>query len=128
MLARPRTLLYESPRNLPLPVTGKGYRSRFASYHLGRPCRNQGAGCIAGVCRARCGWQLVNMFLQEARELAIPQVFVLTYQQKFFEKCGFKVISKESLPQKVWKECVNCPKFPNCEEIAMIYSPMTTTG
>jgi hypothetical protein len=41
---------------------------------------------------------------------------------------GFKVISKESLPQKVWKECVNCPKFPNCEEIAMIYSPMTTTG
>jgi alanyl-tRNA synthetase len=74
------------------------------------------------------GRQLVNMFLQEARELAIPQVFVLTYQQKFFEKCGFKVISKESLPQKVWKECVNCPKFPNCEEIAMIYSPMTTTG
>jgi N-acetylglutamate synthase-like GNAT family acetyltransferase len=66
--------------------------------------------------------------LLEKPHEAIPQVFVLTYQQKFFEKCGFKVISKESLPQKVWKECVNCPKFPNCEEIAMIYSPMTTTG
>jgi amino-acid N-acetyltransferase len=66
------------------------------------------------------GRGLVCNFIKEARELAIPRVFALTYQDGFFEKCGFKVIEKDSLPTKVWKECVNCPKFPNCEEIAVI--------
>jgi len=35
-------------------------------------------------------------------------------------KQGFHEIPKEKLPHKVWKECINCPKFPNCDEIAMM--------
>ena len=66
------------------------------------------------------GRHLVELFVKEARELEIKQLFALTYQPDFFEKCGFKVIAKENLPQKVWKECVNCPLFPNCEETAVI--------
>ena len=70
------------------------------------------------------GRQLVNMFLQK-RVVAYPglRAYLPT---KVFEKCGFKVISKESLP-KVWKES-STPQIPHCEEIAMIYSPMATTG
>jgi len=66
------------------------------------------------------GRVLVNVFLEEAKNLCIPRVFTLTYKPGFFEKCGFSYINKEELPQKVWRECVDCPEFPNCDEIAMI--------
>lgn len=66
------------------------------------------------------GRMLVQAFLAEADELEIPKVFALTYQAPFFQKCGFQLIDKDKLPQKVWKECIDCPKFPKCEEIAVI--------
>jgi len=65
------------------------------------------------------GKKLVEYFLEEARELGIKKVFTLTYQVAFFEKCGFNVISKEHMPHKIWKDCLNCPKFPNCDEVLM---------
>jgi len=46
--------------------------------------------------------------------------FTLTYQPGFFIKCGYAETAKESLPQKVWKECVHCPQYPYCNEIAFI--------
>ena len=66
------------------------------------------------------GRELVKVLLDEASELGLPKVFALTYQPGFFNKCGFEEISKDLLPQKVWKECVNCPLFPNCDEQAVI--------
>jgi amino-acid N-acetyltransferase len=68
------------------------------------------------------GLALVDILLQESRELGIEKVFALTYQPAFFEKSGFARIGKDQLPQKVWTECINCPKFPNCDEIALIKS------
>lgn len=65
------------------------------------------------------GRKLVEYFLEEAKELGIKKVFTLTYQIEFFEKCGFNVISKEHMPHKIWKDCLNCPKFPNCDEVLM---------
>jgi amino-acid N-acetyltransferase len=66
------------------------------------------------------GQALVDILLQESRDLGIEKVFTLTYQPAFFEKSGFIRIGKDQLPQKVWTECINCPKFPNCDEIALI--------
>lgn len=66
------------------------------------------------------GKKLVDYFMNEAKELGIKKVFTLTYQTEFFEKCGFQVISKEHMPNKVWKDCLNCPKFPNCDEVLMV--------
>jgi amino-acid N-acetyltransferase len=66
------------------------------------------------------GRELVKIFLDEARDLGIVKVFALTYQPGFFKKCGFTDIDKDLLPQKVWKECVNCPEFPNCDEKAVL--------
>ncbi|MEO2066575.1 MAG: N-acetyltransferase [Desulfurobacteriaceae bacterium] len=65
------------------------------------------------------GTALVKRALEEAQEFGIPRVFTLTYQVKFFEKLGFKVIDKERLPHKIWRDCINCVKFPNCDETAM---------
>jgi amino-acid N-acetyltransferase len=68
------------------------------------------------------GWgrQMVEYLLEEAHVLEIPRVFTLTYKPGFFEKLGFGLIEKKHLPHKVWKDCINCPKFPDCDEIALI--------
>ena len=66
------------------------------------------------------GQRMVGFLLAEARELGLPSVFALTYQQGFFERLGFHVVPNDSLPHKIWTDCLNCPKFPNCDEIAMI--------
>ena len=66
------------------------------------------------------GSKLVEKLIEEAKSLEIEKVFVLTYQDKFFERMGFKEIDKSELPHKIWSECVNCVHFPDCNEIAMI--------
>jgi len=66
------------------------------------------------------GKRLVLSLVEESERLGIRRVLALTYQKEFFEKCGFRVVPKESLPQKVWKDCINCSKLPFCDEIAMI--------
>ncbi len=66
------------------------------------------------------GKQLVEHLCERAQALEIKKVMALTYQEKFFNHCGFQVVSKETLPHKVWKDCINCSKFPACDEIAVI--------
>jgi amino-acid N-acetyltransferase len=66
------------------------------------------------------GKRLVMHLVEKCKVLGINRVLALTYQKEFFEKCGFHVVAKESLPQKVWKDCINCSKLPVCDEIAMI--------
>jgi len=66
------------------------------------------------------GSSLVQACLDEAKELGIPTVFCLTRRPNFFEKHGFQLIDKMELPHKVWAECYRCPKFPNCDEVALI--------
>lgn len=70
--------------------------------------RGQGWGC-----------RLVEACLSDAVTLGIYRVFTLTYQTHFFQRLGFEVVNKDSLPQKVWADCLHCPKFPDCDEIAM---------
>ncbi len=66
------------------------------------------------------GRRLVEHCLSEAVILGIYRVFSLTYQPKFFEKVGFRVVDKNVLPHKIWADCVKCPKFPDCDETAVL--------
>jgi amino-acid N-acetyltransferase len=66
------------------------------------------------------GRRLVEWSADEARRLQIRRLMTLTYEQTFFEKLGFEVVGKESLPLKVWSDCVRCPKRDGCDEIAMV--------
>ena len=68
----------------------------------------------------RIGSLLIQACLKEAKELGIPKVFCLVRKPAFFEKHGFQLIDKTELPQKVWAECYRCPKFPDCDEVALI--------
>lgn len=66
------------------------------------------------------GTLLVQACIEEARDLGISTIFCLTYKPHFFERFGFKRVNMMKLPRKVWGECQRCPKFPNCDEIAMV--------
>ncbi len=66
------------------------------------------------------GRQLVEACLKEARLLELNRVFTLTYVPAFFTKFGFKEIEKSCLPQKIWADCLKCPKFPDCDETALM--------
>ena len=66
------------------------------------------------------GRALVEWCVQEARRLGIRKLMSLTYEQRFFEKLGFVVVEKDTLPLKVWSDCVRCPKNVACDEIAMV--------
>jgi len=68
------------------------------------------------------GSLLIKACLDEAKELGIKKVFCLTYKPAFFEKNGFIQVDKMDLPRKVWSECFRCPKFPDCDEVALTYT------
>ena len=66
------------------------------------------------------GRKLTEWCIDEARRLQIRRLMSLTYEQAFFEKLGFEVVNKDTLPLKVWSDCVRCPKRDGCDEIAMV--------
>ena len=66
------------------------------------------------------GKKLVLACINEAKELGARKIFVLTYKPEFFRKFGFKRIKNAQLPHKIWAECINCCKFPNCKEVALL--------
>jgi amino-acid N-acetyltransferase len=70
--------------------------------------------------RMGMGRKLVKRCLADARAMGTRRAFVLTYQPDFFRKIGFTDIDKSDLPQKIWGDCIRCPKFPECDEHALI--------
>ncbi|GAB4350925.1 MAG: N-acetyltransferase [Immundisolibacter sp.] len=72
--------------------------------------------------RQGIGEQVTRALLDQARSLGLRRVMVLTYVPAFFARLGFEVVSKDTLPEKVWQVCVKCYKFNRCDEIAMMCS------
>lgn len=66
------------------------------------------------------GKSIVTACVAEAESLELRQVFALTYRPGFFGGLGFRVVDKATLPHKVWNECIRCPKFVGCSEIAVV--------
>ena len=71
----------------------------------------QGRGIGVGLMRAA---------LEQARALGLKRLFALTYEQSFFTRLGFKLVDKDTLPTKVWRDCLHCPRADNCEEAALV--------
>jgi amino-acid N-acetyltransferase len=66
------------------------------------------------------GRKLMDACLQEAVDLGLNKVFTLTYVPDFFIKRGFYEVDKSCLPHKIWADCLKCPKFPDCDETALM--------
>jgi len=135
LLARPLSELYERVRDFFVLFVNRGPDGNEVPQVRGE---NDGfcGVCGLGICwddlaeiRSLAVWEscnrrgfgamLVEKCLMEAGELGIKKVFTLTYVPAFFERLGFRRVDKSSLPQKIWGDCLRCPQFPNCDEVAL---------
>ena len=66
------------------------------------------------------GRAIVEALEQEALENGLESIFAFTYAPRFFGKLGFSEVERGELPLKAWKDCLRCPKFHNCDEIAVL--------
>jgi amino-acid N-acetyltransferase len=66
------------------------------------------------------GRRIVEALVAEAGEYSLDAIFAFTYVPDFFHKLAFEEVERGALPLKAWKDCLRCPKFHCCDEIAMI--------
>ena len=67
------------------------------------------------------GRAVANQLMLEAKELGLKRVFALTVVSGFFSKMGFYPVERGELPQKVWRDCLQCEKYFRCDEVAMVF-------
>jgi len=121
MIPRALNDLYENIRDLSVCEGGGEIKGVCALHILWEDLAEiRSLAVRTDVQSAGIGRRLVSICLKEAKMLGIARVFALTYQAAFFKKIGFREIDKSKLPQKIWGECLRCPKFPECDETAMI--------
>lgn len=122
MLARSRNTLYETLRDMIVAVTDEGKLVGVGGLHViwDRLAEIRTLAVSPDMTRQGIGAEIVRRLIEEGDALGVEKYFTLTYKPGFFQTMGFQAITKEELPHKVWKECIDCPKFPNCDEIAMI--------
>ena len=121
MLARSLSEIYENIRDYFVVRQGERVIACAALHVMWSDLAEIKSMAVAeGSQRQGIGDRLVAACLDEAKKLGMPTVFCLTYKPAFFERHGFSQLDKMELPHKVWGECYRCPKFPNCDEVALI--------
>jgi amino-acid N-acetyltransferase len=121
MLPRSLNELYENVRDY-FVVEGGGEVAGCCALHVtwGDLAEVKGLAVREDQRGRRLGEQLVKACLEDARGLGVSRLFVLTYIPDYFERFAFRRVEKAELPQKVWSECIRCPKFPDCGEVSMV--------
>jgi amino-acid N-acetyltransferase len=123
LLARPLSELYTNLRDIVVAVDEEtGEVMGCCGLHIvWEDLAEIRSLAVAGLYQGRgLGRQLVESCITEARELGISRLFTLTYVTDFFSHLGFRVVDKNVFPQKIWVDCLQCPKFPNCDEVALV--------
>jgi amino-acid N-acetyltransferase len=123
MLARPLSDIYEGIRDFIVVRDKDGMAVACAALHVAWAdlAEIRSVAVAENYKLKHLGAALVNACVAEAKELGIGTVFCFTYQPDFFKKYGFAEIDKMELPRKVWTDCFRCPKFPNCDEVALVH-------
>jgi amino-acid N-acetyltransferase len=120
VIARSQAALYETLRDFYVFDEGEGVLGCCALHITWGDLAEIKSLSVDDACQGRgVGKVLVEACLEEARGLRLQRVFALTAVVRFFEKLGFRLIDKHDLPHKVWGDCMNCPKFPDCDESAV---------
>ena len=129
MLARSRNTLYETLRDMIVAADEEGHVLGVGALHIiwAELAEVRTMAVDPALTRHGIGAEIVRRLLVEGRELGVKKFFTLTYKPGFFQALGFKTITKNELPHKVWKDCIECPKFPDCDEIAMVRDESAAT-
>ncbi len=122
MLPKPHSVLYETLREFVVAVeaeTGKVVGTGALHITWNEIAEVRSMAVHRDFNRRGIGADIVRRLLKEGREVGVKKFFTLTYRPEFFESLGFSIVPRDSLPHKIWKECIDCPKFANCDETAL---------
>jgi amino-acid N-acetyltransferase len=121
MLPRSRNVLYETLRDMTV-AEESGSIIGVGALHLiwNELAEIRTLAVLSEFMNRGIGKKIIENLTSEACELGVKTLFTLTYRPEVFAKLGFIEQPKETLSHKVWKECINCAKFPNCDEIALV--------
>lgn len=124
LLARPLSELYDHVRDFSV-IEGKGPEPQIIGACALKICWEDLAEIRSLAVVENCqgkgyGVELVRTCLREADSLGLKRIFTLTYVKEFFVKLGFREVSKDVFPHKVWADCLVCPKYPDCDETALL--------
>jgi amino-acid N-acetyltransferase len=123
MLARPLSEIYENIRDFFVIRKGKKVIACVALHVSWADLAEIKALAVTkNNQKSGLGSKLITACIDEAKDLDIPIIFCLTYAPEFFEKQSFTRVDKMKLPRKIWSECFHCPKFPDCDEVALVYT------
>lgn len=121
MLPRARNSIYENLREyIVAEVDGNTIGIGALHFVWDRLGEIRSLAIVPGYKKLGVGKKIVEFLEQEGLARGVTMFFTLTYQPVFFEKCGYELTPKEELSPKVWKECVHCPQYPTCDEIALV--------
>ncbi|HET9122753.1 MAG TPA: N-acetyltransferase [Acidiferrobacteraceae bacterium] len=70
--------------------------------------------------RQGLGSLIVQRIIGEAARIGLRRLMALTYAPEFFHRLGFRTVSIDTLPEKVWNVCLKCYKYQNCDEVAVV--------
>jgi amino-acid N-acetyltransferase len=122
MLARPLSELYESIRDFFVIRDGDEVIACAALHVAWEDLAEIRSVAVAEESQRKgIGARIIAACIKEAEVLGIKTVFCFTYRPEFFKQQNFVDIDKMELPRKVWTDCFRCPKFPNCDETALVY-------
>ena len=127
MLPRTELELCESLRDF-LVATERGELAGCGALHFytEHMAELRSLAVVPNKTRSGMGQKIARALLDEARRFGVDVVFAFTYVPRFFEKLGFQGVDRGALPLKTWKDCLRCPMFQACDEIALAY--MVTPG
>lgn len=121
LLPRTKLSLYENIQCLTVGAIDGKIMGTAGLHVLGRDLAEIRSLVVSNEAKGKgLGKQLVLHLIEEAAQLGVNRVFAMTYQVDFFKKCGFYLGDKNNLPEKVWKDCMTCPKLHNCDENALL--------
>ena len=72
------------------------------------------------------GSLLMKALMGEARRHRVDCICLFTRAPEFFARQGFSIAQREDLPDKIYKDCHVCPRFHNCDEVAMVRGKLPT--
>jgi amino-acid N-acetyltransferase len=122
VLQRPMSDLYENLRSFFVYIDPEGEVTGCCALHIiwGDLGEIRSLAVEEKLTGEGVGQKLLEAAITEAKDLGLEKVFTLTLSIDFFKKCGFSEVAKDTLPQKVWGWCIRCPKFPDCDEVALV--------
>jgi amino-acid N-acetyltransferase len=130
LLPRSPAEIYENIRDFTVVETEEGKFLGCGALHLYGPhlAEIRSIAVSEESMHQGAGGHLIEALLDEAESHSVPCVCLFTRIPGFFQRFGFEQVDRTALPDKIYKDCANCPRLNACDEFAMARGALPATA